>query len=357
MAIGRISGPLLKANLLRDGVDLAFENDLLYLDVVNARVGIRTAAPTVDLDVNGTTRTTNLIVDNQLEIGNFTVFGNTISSNLQTIIFEPAGAGQGEAAEPTIYHSKLEIDDIQISNNSIYTITTNTNIEFIANGTGKIDIKSSTDIDGDLYVTGNISADGNVVIGGNIVIGDNVAEDTITINAAIKSSLIPEEDITYDLGNSSLRWRNIYAKEILVDDLTLDALNIGQVQISGNTITTNSGVDLNLNVTNNNGIRLANFRITQSTVTNVTPNAVTEIVQSGIGYVKFVGTNGFVPPVGNDVQRPTSYAVVGMTRYNTVSRALEVWNGSSWASPAGALGAISEFQATDIAAIYALILG
>jgi hypothetical protein len=33
MAVGRITGTLLKANLLRDGVDLAFETDLLYLDV------------------------------------------------------------------------------------------------------------------------------------------------------------------------------------------------------------------------------------------------------------------------------------------------------------------------------------
>ncbi len=32
MAIGRISGPLLKSNLIRDGVNLAFETDLLYLD-------------------------------------------------------------------------------------------------------------------------------------------------------------------------------------------------------------------------------------------------------------------------------------------------------------------------------------
>jgi len=60
MAIGRISGPLLKANLLREGVDLAFENDLLYLDVNNARVGINNATPQHDLDVSGTTKTTNL---------------------------------------------------------------------------------------------------------------------------------------------------------------------------------------------------------------------------------------------------------------------------------------------------------
>jgi len=48
MAVGRISGPLLKANLLRNGVDLAFETDLLYLDVNNSRIGVNTAAPAYD---------------------------------------------------------------------------------------------------------------------------------------------------------------------------------------------------------------------------------------------------------------------------------------------------------------------
>ena len=45
MAGGRISGPLLKSNLVRNGVNLAFETDLLYLDVNNNRVGIKTANP------------------------------------------------------------------------------------------------------------------------------------------------------------------------------------------------------------------------------------------------------------------------------------------------------------------------
>ena len=43
MAVGRISGPLLSKNLLRDGVDLAFETDLLYLDVTTGRIGINTS--------------------------------------------------------------------------------------------------------------------------------------------------------------------------------------------------------------------------------------------------------------------------------------------------------------------------
>ena len=87
MAIGRISGPLLKANLVREGINLAFETDLLYLDVNNSRIGVKTASPQYDLDIVGTTRTTNLIVDTQATIAEFTISGNTISSSNNTINF------------------------------------------------------------------------------------------------------------------------------------------------------------------------------------------------------------------------------------------------------------------------------
>ena len=85
--IGRISGQLLKSNLLRAGENLAFETDLLYLDVVNSRVGIKTAAPSTDLDVNGHTRSTNLTVDTQLNVGDLHFTGNTITSDSSTINF------------------------------------------------------------------------------------------------------------------------------------------------------------------------------------------------------------------------------------------------------------------------------
>ena len=60
MAIGRISGSVLKSNLTRNGVDLAFETNLLYLDVTNSRVGIGTSEPTTALDVSGTITATAL---------------------------------------------------------------------------------------------------------------------------------------------------------------------------------------------------------------------------------------------------------------------------------------------------------
>jgi len=350
MAIGRISGPLLKSNLTRDGVDLAFETDLLYLDVNNLRVGVNTAAPDSDLQINGTTHTTNLVVDNQVDVGTLSIYGNTIQSDLNTITFSPSG---GQA---TIYHSKLQVDEIEISGNIISTFNSNASIELQPNGTGTVDVRASTSITGNLSVTGDISAVGNIQLNGNLIIGDSLT-DTITINASIQSDLIPETDNTYDLGSASFRWKSAYIGNVVTDNLAVGTLDVGNLMFRDNEITTTTGQDIIIDGNGSGGVKLANFRIVDNTITNTVSGAVTQIVQSGTGYFKIAGTNGFVPPRGDNAQRPTAYAVLGMTRFNTSSLALEVWDGASWASPAGSAGAVSAAGAADTAAAYALILG
>ena len=350
MAIGRISGQLLKSNLLRAGENLAFETDLLYLDVVNSRIGIKTAAPTTDLDVNGHTRSTNITVDNQLNIGNLHFTGNTITSDSNTINFAAA------AGEATVYHSRLQIDDLQLQGNIISTTVSNSSIEIDPNGTGTVNIIANTNITGNLVVSGNVNATGNVVIGGNIQIGDALT-DNIVINASIRSDLVPETDNTYDLGSPTFRWRAIYVNDFYTTTLNVPALDIGNLMFRDNEITTTTGQDLYIDGNGVGGVRLGNFRIVDNVITNVSTNAITQIAQSGTGYFKIQGTNGFVPPRGDDAQRPTAYAVLGMTRYNINSKALEIWDGLSWASPAGASGAVSEVQANDISAAFAIALG
>jgi cytoskeletal protein CcmA (bactofilin family) len=350
MAIGRISGQLLKSNLLRAGENLAFETDLLYLDVVNSRIGIKTAAPTTDLDVNGHTRSTNITVDNQLNIGNLHFTGNTITSDSNTINFAAA------AGEATVYHSRLQIDDLQLQGNIISTTVSNSSIEIDPNGTGTVNIIANTNITGNLVVSGNVNATGNVVIGGNIQIGDALT-DNIVINASIRSDIVPETDNTYDLGSPTFRWRAIYVNDFYTTTLNVPALDIGNLMFRDNEITTTTGQDLYIDGNGVGGVRLGNFRIVDNVITNVSTNAITQISQSGTGYFKIQGTNGFVPPRGNDAERPTAYAVLGMTRYNINSKALEIWDGLSWASPAGASGAVSEVQANDISAAFAIALG
>ena len=350
MAIGRISGQLLKSNLLRAGENLAFETDLLYLDVVNSRIGIKTAAPSTDLDVNGHTRSTNLTVDTQLNVGDLHFTGNTITSDSSTINFAAA------AGEATVYHSRLQIDDLQLQGNTISTTVSNSSLELDPNGSGTVNIIANTNITGNLAVTGNINATGNVVIGGNIQIGDALT-DEIIINAAIKSDLVPETDNTYDLGSASYRWRAIYSYNLYTTALNVPSLDVGNLMFRDNEITTTTGLDLYLDGNGSGGVRLGNFKITDNVITNVGSGAISQIVQTGTGYFKIQGTNGFVPPVGADATRPTAYAVLGMTRFNTDSAALEIWDGADWASPAGAAGAVSVAEANDIAAQLALTLG
>ena len=350
MAIGRISGQLLKSNLLRAGENLAFETDLLYLDVVNSRIGIRTATPTVDLDVNGHTRSTNITVDNQLNVGNLHFTGNTITSDSGTINFAAA------AGEATVYHARLQIDDLQLQGNIISTTVSNSSIEIDPNGTGTVNIIANTNITGNLAVSGNVNATGNIVIGGNITIGDALT-DNIVINASIRSDLVPETDNTFDLGSPTFRWRSIYVNEFFTTALNVPTLDIGNLMFRDNEITTTTGSDLYIDGNGAGGVRLGNFRIVDNVITNVSTNAITQIAQSGTGYFKIQGTNGFVFPRGDDAQRPTAYAVLGMTRYNIDSKALEVWDGLTWASPAGSSGAVSETTANDISASFAIMLG
>ncbi len=350
MAIGRISGQLLKSNLLRSGENLAFETDLLYLDVVNSRIGVKTSAPTHDLHVSGHTRSTNLTVDTQLNVGDLHFTGNTITSDSATIRFAAA------AGEATVYHSRLQIDDLQLQGSTISTTVSNSSIVLDPNGTGTVNIIANTNITGNLHVTGNVEATGNVVIGGNIQIGDALT-DEIIINASIKSDLIPETDNLYDLGSPSFRWRNVYTQTFYTSSLNVPTLDVGNLIFRDSTITTTAGTDLYIDGNAAGGVRLGNFRIVDNTITNVVSGAISQLVQSGTGYLRIAGTNGFVPPVGNDAQRPTAYAVIGMTRYNTNSKALEVWDGLTWASPAGSSGAVSGAQAQDIAVTWALTLG
>jgi len=216
MAIGRISGPLLKANLVRNGIDLAFETDLLYLDVNNNRIGIKSSTPQYELDVNGTTRTTNLIVTNRADIGSVNIEGNTISSDQQYLNLG--------TLDNVIYQNKLRIDSIDLEGNVISTNDSNANLEFRPNGTGRVEVYSNMNVDGNIHATGNISADGSITLG-------NEDTDDVVFNAEIASDIIPNIDVTYDLGTDLKRWNDIWVRNIVTDGVNADTLEVDGIDL------------------------------------------------------------------------------------------------------------------------------
>jgi len=76
-----------------------------------------------------------------------------------------------------------------------------------------------------LSVTGNIVATGDITANGDITLGD-ADTDSITLNADVASSIIPDADDTYDLGTSSKRWRDLY--------LSGSSLHLGDLVLKDN---------------------------------------------------------------------------------------------------------------------------
>jgi len=194
MAVGRITGPLLAQNLLRDGVDIAVETDLLYIDVKNGRIGVRTDIPRTELDVNGTLTTKVLIADTAT-IGLVTIESSTSSSTISTL-FGPLNVNPG-------------------GNDWLY-------------------INSTASVRGDVYATGNFYANGNIKL------GDTTSSDTIELLGEVQSDILPfissgtfstyvstltgltvtdfytntEIVSEYSLGNTSSYWQNAYLQNV-----------------------------------------------------------------------------------------------------------------------------------------------
>jgi hypothetical protein len=78
MAINYIQGQILANNLQRNGIDLAFDTDLVYLDVGGNRVGINTTSPVSTLEVVGNITVGNILIPN---VGNVNL-ANTYINNL-----------------------------------------------------------------------------------------------------------------------------------------------------------------------------------------------------------------------------------------------------------------------------------
>ena len=201
--LGRISGSMLKANLERLGVDLAFETDLLYLDVNSGKIGVNTDVVPRELTINGTLRTSDLIVDG----GNLTVAGdlqlNGNTGEIQTISGNPITI---TPESKVVRLDELRTPNIRIFNNFIEDITSNESFILRPNGTGIVSFSKDVDISGDLHTVGDIT------FNGTIGFGDSTIEDSITINAEIDSDVMPADDFLYNVGSPTKKWLELHSR-------------------------------------------------------------------------------------------------------------------------------------------------
>ena len=232
--VGKINGQVLENNLHRNGVDLAFDTDLIYLDVNSGRIGINTDTPFRPLLVNGTLSSTDVLVDTGT-ISNFSFALNTITNDASEIIISATGPGA------TITAGGITTDGISIDANGIRSLRSNEDIDLTPAGAGEIKLLTNTEVNGSVHVTGNVTFDGNIVFGNNDL-------DSVSLSADINSDINPDQTATYDLGNINRKWNNLYTELINGSTFIAGGAFVGGIDLGlrqGNTwyVATNGSYD------------------------------------------------------------------------------------------------------------------
>lgn len=355
--LGRISGALLNANLLRNGEDLTFRNgpvddDLLYIDVINGRIGVNQNPPSYDLDVNGFGKFTGdiKVVGTKATIDNIVINTNSsFSTTVGPIIIAPTGV------DAYVQYDKVLNPDLELKNNYIKTITPNQNLELNASGTGKVYAVSSAAVTGDLGVTGNITSYVDVSLNGQFIVGDSPL-DTVTITPDFTQSVIPGNNSLYDFGSPSRRWNEVFLMAVpgisTVDTGSLVISN--QTLYNGHTISTiQSNDDLILSPSSGTTI-LENISINQGVITNLL-NSNIVLNHTDIGYLKINDTNAMRIPVGNNSERPG--VEIGETRWNNEQGYLECFDGTVWQIATGGGVVVTPAFMEELGNVYTLIFG
>ena len=298
MALGRIGGGVLKDNLERNGSNLSFKNTsgstaLLYLDVVNSRVGINNESPAsgYSLDLPTPLYTVGLNSDNT-NIQNWTIDSNRLYLNSGDINLSGANS---------VFLSGLQTDNLTVNFNTFRSNQSNETIRLEPSGTGTVEIYSDWNSDGNIHATGDIT------FGGDLVLGDDDT-DSIVFNSDLNSDLLPDVNDVSELGTFSKRWNNIH-----VTSLNSASLNTGGLQIDTNVVQTYAS-DLDLNLRHND----AGYKVALDSIlldSNAISTTSADITISTSAEIEISSTGSLQLPTGGNAVRPTTEGTLRFNNY------------------------------------------
>jgi hypothetical protein len=232
MAISKISGNILQDNLQR-GANLAIQGNLLYVDIVNSRVGINTSATTATLTVNGNTNIATTL----------NVSGNTTVGNLSTV-------GQidatGNVSGNYIFGNGSQltgIDATSIQNGtSNVRVAANSNVSVGIAGTSNVVIISDT---GE-YVTGVVSATGNITGNGVTLSANAISAESGKLLLGSDANILitggtPNYILTTD-GTGNVSWSSAANVDIIGNTIAMGTNTLGNLVSNAVSLTTSTTV-------------------------------------------------------------------------------------------------------------------
>ena len=136
---------------------------------------------------------------------------------------------------------------------------------------GGIGIAKSAVIGEHLRVHGNVITDGDTTISGNLVFGD-AATDQVTFTADINSSVIPNANVTFNLGNTTMLWANTFTGHVGITQKA-DSGKAALSVTSGDT--DQIAVDIDASQVDADVLDIAADSVTTAKVIDITADALT----------------------------------------------------------------------------------
>lgn len=286
MTINKISGNILQDNLQR-GANLSIQGNLLYVDIVNTRLGVNTSTPASTLDVNGNITAGNL--------GTTGVYATTVSA-IGNVVAN------------------------NVNSNSVFSTTISATANASAGNLTTVGIVSATGniTSGNVLTGGVVSATGNVTVGNLLTVGVVSATGNITGDYFIGNGrfLTGIDTTLISNGNSNVK---VYANS----NVTVTVAGIANVATF-----TAQGLDVVGNISAGN---ITSTSVTSLSDLNLIGTGNVVLVPDASNIVKIDSTNALLIPVGNTAQRPGT-AISGEIRYNNSINQVEAYTGNSWTS-------------------------
>jgi cytoskeletal protein CcmA (bactofilin family) len=197
-----------------------------------------------ELFVKDISATNDIFVDNDLLVSangtigrDFRVSGHTAVNGNTTL------SGTLDVDDATYVYDTLDVKlDTRLHSNLFVTNNTTVSGNTTLSGTldvddaayvyDTLDVELKTTLHNDLLVSGNTHIVGDLRVDGNaylsagvdgiINVGDTNT-DNVVFHADIDSNIIPDDDVTYDLGTSTQQWQTLYVQDIsATGDVTID---------------------------------------------------------------------------------------------------------------------------------------
>lgn len=183
----------------------------------------RTAVSTLSLTGSIVVTVDSTVNGNSLVLGNLTVNGNSTLGNDETTDTTSFNSRITTDFVPSadntvdLGSSLLGWKDLFITGNAVLGTSSTDNVvfnsyiqsPFVPFSTNVFDLGAVGNKWRDLFLAGNLSVDGNTTL------GDLISADTVTFNSRVSSILEPAATATHDLGSTLIRWRSLFLSDEL----------------------------------------------------------------------------------------------------------------------------------------------